>query len=155
MGADECANRPRLRGLLYVLWDLSQVDPSDLSSLFAGQGRLRMGFSELNPPPGSDPSDADVTGAVHECWNNPYCNFSEPVGTSLICIQGSWSNVADAKIKSRLAAHAIGTGSTDYNPLYARAVQMPKPWGVTALFAEYTGKHPPIDIDWSSVSETL
>ena len=26
-----------LRGLIYVLWDLSQVDPSDLSVLFAGQ----------------------------------------------------------------------------------------------------------------------
>ena len=33
-----------LRGLLYVLWDLSQVDPSDLSILFAGPGRLRIGF---------------------------------------------------------------------------------------------------------------
>jgi cell division GTPase FtsZ len=27
-----------LRGLIYVLWDLSQVDPSDLSTLFAGNG---------------------------------------------------------------------------------------------------------------------
>ena len=27
-----------LRGLMYVLWDLSQVDPSDLSALFAGHG---------------------------------------------------------------------------------------------------------------------
>jgi cell division GTPase FtsZ len=141
-----------LRGLLYVLWDLSQVDPSDLSSLFAGHGRLRMGFSELNPPAGGDPGDDEIDGAVQECWNNRYCNFSEPVGTSLICIQGSWSNVADAKIKSRLAAHAVGTGSTDYNPLYARAVQMPKPWGVTALFAEYTGKHQPLDINWSDPS---
>jgi len=26
---------------------------------------------------------------------------------------------------------------------------MPKPWGVTALFAEYTGTHPPLDVDWS------
>ena len=33
-----------LRGLLYVLWDLSQVDPSDLSTLFAGPGRLRIGI---------------------------------------------------------------------------------------------------------------
>ena len=38
-----------MRGLLYVLWDLSQVDPSDLSSLFAGPGRLSIGFSELDP----------------------------------------------------------------------------------------------------------
>ena len=46
-----------LRGLLYVLWDLSQVDPSDLSSLFAGPGRLRIGFAELDPPAGHEPGD--------------------------------------------------------------------------------------------------
>ncbi len=138
-----------MRGLLYVLWDLSQVDPSDLSSLFAGPGRLRIGFSELDPPGGSDPADQALERAVRECWDNDYCNFAEPVGTSLICIQGPWSNVADAKIKSGLAAQAIGAGSTSYNPLYARAFQMPQPWGITALFAEHTGTHPPIDINWS------
>lgn len=142
-----------LRGLLYVLWDLSQVDPSDLSMLFAGPGRLRMGFSELAPAPGSDPSDDDVQAAVQGCWNNAFCNFSEPAGTSLICIQGPWSNVADAKIKSGLATHAVDTGSTTYNPLYARASRMPQPWGVTALFAEHTGVHPPIDVNWSLDSE--
>jgi cell division GTPase FtsZ len=142
-----------LRGLLYVLWDLSQVDPSDLSSLFAGPGRLRIGFSELDPPSGSDPSDGDVQTAVKGCWDNVFCNFSEPVGTSLICIQGPWSNVADAKIKSGLAAQAIAAGSAAYNPLYARAFHMPQPWGVTALFAEHTGNHPPIDVNWSLESE--
>jgi hypothetical protein len=86
---------------------------------------------------------------VQVCWNNAFCNFSEPVGTSLVCIQGPWSNVADAKIKSGLAAQAIDAGSTSYNPLYARASQMPPPWGVTALFAEHTGDHPPIDVNWS------
>ncbi len=138
-----------LRGLLYVLWDLSQVDPSDLSSLFAGQGRLRIGFSELDPASGADPGDEDVGAAVKRCWDNPYCNFSEPVGTSLICIQGVWSNIADAKIKGGLAAHAVAANAKTYNPLYARGFQIPKPWGVTALFAEYTGSHPPIDIDLS------
>jgi len=142
-----------LRGLLYVLWDLSQVDPSDLSSLFAGPGRLRIGFSELDPSSGSDPSDMDVQTAVQGCWDNAFCNFSGPVGTSLICIQGPWSNVADAKIKSGIAAQAISAGSTAYNPLYARAFQMPQPWGVTALFAEHTGNHPPIDVNWSLESE--
>lgn len=142
-----------LRGLLYVLWDLSQVDPSDLSSLFAGPGRLRIGFSELDPPSGSDPSDMDVQTAVQGCWDNLFCNFTGPVGTSLICIQGPWSNVADAKIKSGIAAQAIVAGSAAYNPLYARAFQMPQPWGVTALFAEHTGNHPPIDVNWSLESE--
>ena len=99
-----------LRGLLYVLWDLSQVDPSDLSALFAGPGRLRIGFSELAPQSGSDPSDETVDDAVQKCWDNAFCNFSAPVGTSLICIQGPWSNVADAKIKSGIAAHASAPG---------------------------------------------
>ena len=138
-----------LRGLLYVLWDLSQVDPSDLSSLFAGPGRLRIGFSEIDAPAGGDPSDEALDSAIQACWSNAFCNFREPVGTSLICIQGPWSNVADAKIKSGLATQAISSGSTAYNPLYARAFQMPQPWGVTALFAEHTGNHPPIDINWS------
>jgi cell division GTPase FtsZ len=138
-----------LRGLLYVLWDLSQVDPSDLSSLFAGPGRLRIGFSELLPEAGCDPCDATIDEAAQRCWDNTFCNFSEPAGTSLICIQGPWSNIADAKIKSGIAAQATAAGSTAYNPLYARAPQMPQPWGVTALFAEDTGTHPPIDVDWS------
>lgn len=138
-----------LRGLLYVLWDLSQVDPSDLSSLFAGPGRLRIGFSELLPEAGGDPCDATIDEAVQRCWDNTFCNFSGPAGTSLICIQGPWSNIADAKIKSGIAAQATAARSTAYNPLYARAPQMPQPWGVTALFAEDTGTHPPIDVDWS------
>jgi cell division GTPase FtsZ len=138
-----------LRGLLYVLWDLSEVDPSDLSSLFAGQGRMRIGFAEIDPPPGSDPTDHQVEEAVARCWGNPFCNFSGAAGTSLICIQGQWSNVVDAKIKGRLARHAVGTDSSPYNPLYARAFQTPKPWGVAALFAEYTGSHAPIDIRWN------
>jgi hypothetical protein len=67
----------------------------------------------------------------------------------LICIQGDWSNIVDAKIKGQLAT-AIGDDSTSpYSPLYARALGAPKPWGVTALFTEYTGAHPPLDIDWS------
>jgi cell division GTPase FtsZ len=140
-----------LRGLLYVLWDLSQVDPSDLSILFAGDGRLRIGFSEIDPPEGHEPSDEQIEKAVQGCWNNLYYAFREPVGTSLVCIQGDWSNVVDGKIKGRLAALALG-GVVDnpYNPLYARATQAPRPWGVTALFAEHTGTHPPLEIEWSA-----
>jgi cell division GTPase FtsZ len=138
-----------LRGLIFVLWDLAQVDPSDLSVLFAGNGRLRIGFGMIDPPAGSDPSDEMVEVAARQCCDNPYYAFRKPAGTSLICIQGDWSNVVDAKIKGRLAA-AIGVDSSSpYSPLYARALGTPKPWGVTALFAEYTGAHPPLDIDWS------
>jgi hypothetical protein len=57
--------------------------------------------------------------------------------------------VVDAKIKGRLSTRVTDGKSSPYNPLYARAFQMPKPWGVTALFAEFTGNHPPIDIQWS------
>ena len=140
-----------LRGLIYVLWDLSQVDPSDLSVLFAGNGRLRIGFAEIDPPAGSEPSDGLVEEAARRCCDNPFYAFHKQPGTSLICIQGDWSNVVDAKLKGRLAA-AMGVDSrSPYSPLYARAVGTPKPWGVTALFAEYTGTHPPLEVDWAAL----
>ena len=150
----ERMNRPiarGLRGLMYVLSDLSQVDPSDLSMLFAGGGRLRMGFAEIDPPKAQEPSDEQVAEAVRTCWQNSYYSFSKPVGTSLVCIQGHWSNVVDAGIKGGLAALATsGVSESLYTPLYARAVQVPRPWGVTALFAEDTGTHAPVDVDWGS-----
>jgi len=139
-----------LRGLIYVLWDLSQVDPSDLSILLAGNGRMRIGFGEIEPPDGDEPADAEIRDAVDRCWDNPYCTFSGPAGTSLICIQGDWSNLADAKIKSGIAALALGSAPrTRYNPLYARAVHTPKPWGITALFTEYTGDHEALALEWT------
>jgi hypothetical protein len=138
-----------LRGLIYVLWDLSQVDPSDLSVLFAGNGRLRIGFAEIDPPAGCEPDDQLVEQAARRCCDNPFYAFHKPPGTSLICIQGDWSNIVDAKIKSRLAT-AMGVDSrSPYSPLYARAVGTPRPWGVTALLAEYTGTHPPLELDWT------
>ena len=138
-----------LRGLLYVLEDLSQVDPSDLSALFAGPGRLRLAFAEIDPPAGGDPTEEQVDEAVRACCENPYDAFGSKPGTSLICIQGHWSNVIDARIKGRFRTSVAGGGADDsYNPLYARALQMPKPWGVTALFAEHTGHHPSIEIAW-------
>ena len=138
-----------LRGLIYVLWDLSQVDPSDLSILFAGHGRLRVGFAEIDPPEGSEPDDGMVERAADRCGDNPYYAFHKPAGTSLICIQGDWSNLVDAKIKGRLAAAMGANATSPYSPLYVRAVGMPRPWGVTALFSEYTGTHRPLDVDWS------
>ena len=149
----ERMNRPiagGLRGLLYVLSDLSQVDPSDLSVMFAGPGRLRIGFSEIDPPVDQDPSEEQVQHAVRGCWDNPYYAFGERVGTSLICVQGDWSNVVDSKIKSRFAALADSDAAdAAYNPLYARALHVPRPWGVSAIFAEYTGNHPPLEIEWN------
>jgi len=144
----ERMNRPiarGLRGLLYVLSDLSQVDPSDLAAMFAGPGRLRIGFSEINPPVGREPSDEEVEQAIRGCWDNPYSTFGDQAGTSLVCIEGDWSNVVDGKIKGRLAALALEDAvNAPYNPLYARALGVPRPWGVTALFADHTGNHPPL-----------
>jgi cell division GTPase FtsZ len=139
-----------LRGLIYVLWELSQVDPSDLSMLFAGHGRLRIGFSDIDAPAGGEPSDEEIARATGRCWDNPYYAFSKPPGTSLVCIQGEWSNVVDARIKGSLATLAMG-GQSDapYTPLYARAGCSPRPWGVTMLLAEHTGAHQPLEIDWS------
>ena len=148
----ERMNRPiarGLRGLLYVLSDLSQVDPSDLSMLFAGAGRLRLGFAEIDPPDGGEPTEEQIRKAVDVCWSNPYSLFSKPVGTSLVCIQGQWSNVVDGRLKAGLAALATaGAGNATYNPLHAFAPDAPKPWGITGLFAEYTGNHAPLDISW-------
>src|SRR4029450_3278112 len=52
-----------LRGLLYVLSDLSQGDPWGLWMVFAGRGRLRIGFAEIDPPAGGDPTDEQVDRA--------------------------------------------------------------------------------------------
>jgi cell division GTPase FtsZ len=154
----ERMNRPiarGLRGLIYVLSDLSQVDPSDLSTLFAGGGRLRMGFAEIDPSNAQEPSEEQVAEAVRTCWQNSYYAFSKQVGTSLVCIQGHWSNVVDARIKGHLAAMATaGVPGSPYTPLYARAVHVPKPWGVTALLAEYMGMQSPLEIDWGSERRT-
>jgi cell division GTPase FtsZ len=138
-----------LRGLIYVLWDLSQVDPSDLSILFAGHGRLRVGFAEIDPPEGSEPDPRMVEQAADRCGDNPYYAFHKAAGTSLICIQGDWSNLVDAQIKGRLAAAMGAHATSPYSPLYVRAIGTPRPWGVTALFSEYTGTHRPLEIDWS------
>ncbi len=139
-----------LRGLLYVLWDLSQVDPSDLSILLAGHGRMRIGFGEINPAEGRDPNEAEIREAVDRCLDNPYCAFSKPIGTSLVCIQGDWSNMADAAVKSGIAAAALASDPrAPYNPLYARAFHTPRPWGVTALFTEYTGAHEALRLEWT------
>jgi len=143
-----------LRGLIYVLWDLSQVDPSDLSILFAGDGRFRMAFAELNPVGGQDPTPAEVELAVRGCFENSYFAFRRPAGTSLVCIQGEWSNVVDARIKGLLAAAAMGDRSdSPYTPLYVRAVHAPRPWGMTALLSEFTGSHQPLEVDWSVATD--
>ena len=134
-----------LRGLIYVLSDLSQVDPSDLSTLFAGHGRIQIGFSEIDPSPLREPSDSHVADAVQRCWEN-----------TVLCVQQAGWHVVDlhsGRVAERrrrqnqngLAAHAAGDAADNpYTPLYARAAHAPRPWGVTTLFAEYTGNHPPL-----------
>ena len=128
--------------------DLRRALEADLSALFAGPGRLRLAFGEIDPPEAGDPTAEQVDDAVRACWQNPYDAFGRPAGTSLICIQGEWSNVVDARIKGRFRTVVADSEADAYNPLYARAMHLPKPWGVTALLAEHTGKHPPIEIAW-------
>ena len=83
------------------------------------------------------------------------CAFDKRVGTSLVCIQGDWSNVVDATIKGRLAALAAAGGPDNwYSPLHARAFQTPRPWGITALFTEYTGVHRRLEFDWTVQKRT-
>jgi hypothetical protein len=72
-----------------------------------------------------------------------------------VCIQGNWSNLADAKIKGGIASLALDSADPPYNPLYARALHTPRPWGVTAVFTEYTGVHDPLALDWSLRSSGL
>jgi cell division GTPase FtsZ len=156
----ERMNRPiagALRSFVYVLSDLSQVDPSDLSALFAGEGRLRMGFSEIDADSGGEPTDAQIEAAALRCWDESYYAFRGQVGTSLVCIQGDWSNIVDAKIKSRIAGLAIGEGGAEhpYNPLYARADRTPRPWGVSGIFAEYTGPSTALELDWTPSSRAM
>ena len=156
----ERMNRPiagALRSFLYVLSDLSQVDPSDLSTLFGGEGRLRMGFAEIDPDAGCEPSDAQIEAASRACWDESYYAFRGSVGTSLVCIQGDWSNIVDAKIKSQIAGLAIGASGAEhpYNPLYARADRTPRPWGVSGIFAEYTGQSASLELDWSLSARPL
>ena len=110
-------------------------------------GRFRIGFSGLDPLDGPEPSDEQVQQTVRECWGNPYYAFTKPAGTSLICIHGDWSNVVDARIKGGLAA-AAAAGSRRPLRRYARVAHSPKPWGVARLFAEYTGVHAPVDVEW-------
>ena len=59
---------------------------------------------------------------ARQCWQNAYYAFDRPVGTSLVCIQGEWSNLTDARIKGCLAALATaGAPDHSYSPLHARA----------------------------------
>jgi cell division GTPase FtsZ len=145
-----------LRSFLYVLSDLSQVDPSDLSTLFAGAGRLRIGFAEIEPDETGEPTDAQVDAAARACWDESYYAFRGPVGTSLVCIQGDWSNIVDAKIKSRIATLANGERGTEprYNPLHARADGTPRPWCISAIFAEHTGPSAALEFDWPLTMRT-
>ena len=67
-----------------------------------------------------------------------------------MCIQGDWSNLADAKIKSGIAALALGAPPVPGTTLCtSRAIQTPRPWGITALFTEYTGVHEPLAFEWA------
>ena len=118
-----------LRGLMYVLWDLSQVDPSDLSALFAGHGRIRIGFGELDPRDAEEPSGEQVERAVRDCWGNSYYAFTRPAGTSLICIRRL---VEHRRREDQGRPGGVShVGRSQPGSPRTRVAHSPKPWGVT------------------------
>ena len=98
-----------LRGLIYVLWDLSQVDPSDLSILLAGDGRMRIGFGEIDPP-GEEPADAQIREAV-ALLAQPVLHLQQAGWNIARLHPGRLVEFADAKIKSGIAALAPASTS--------------------------------------------
>ena len=127
-----------LRGLLYVLWDLSQVDPSDLSILFAGPGRLRIGFAELNPPAGQEPDDDEIKAAVRTCWENRTARLTMRPGRRWSASRetGRTSRTARSRRNWPRSPSAVPRKARS-NPLYARAARVPRPWGLTTLFSDH------------------
>ncbi len=100
-----------LRGLLYVLWDLSQVDPSDLSCALRRSRPAAHRLFGVGSRTWRRSSDDEMQSRRAEMLGQSVLQFPRAGRTSLICIQGPWSNVADAKIKSLLAAQARRSGS--------------------------------------------
>jgi hypothetical protein len=139
-----------LRGLIYVLWDLSQVDPSDLSILLAGNGRMRIGFGEIDPLDGT----IRPTSRFARPWTNagairtaPSRNRRARRSSASRATGRTWPT-RRSRAESRPLALG-GDPDARYNPLYARAIHTPRPWGVTALFTEYTGVHEPHTLEWT------
>ena len=113
-----------LRGLIYVLWDLSQVDPSDLSTLFAGHGRLRIGFGEIDPPAGQDPSDEQVEQAIRRLLARiPYCCLQQADRNHTDLYPGRVVECRRREDQERAWRRwrCRGWRDSPYNPLSARA----------------------------------
>ncbi len=88
------------------------------------------------------PNDQLVEHAARRCCDNPYYAFHKPAGTSLICIEGDWSNLVDARIKGRIAVAMGADANSPYSPLYARAVGMPKTVGCDGVVCRVHGRAP-------------
>ena len=136
-----------LRGLLYVLSDLSQVDPPISARWARGRPiphrlwRARSGArrrSERRPDRRGEPA---VLGQrlllVHEAGRDVSSAFR---------VTGRTSPTARSSVV--LAPGPPGTRRTASTIRCTRDPHAPRPWGVTALFAEYTGIHHPLDVDW-------
>jgi hypothetical protein len=67
------------------------------------------------------------------------------------CASRGDGRTSGRKIKNRYCrTRARKCSGSPVQPLYARAVHAPRPWGVTALFTEYTGTHEPMPLVWNS-----
>ena len=116
-----------LRGLLYVLWDLSQVDPSDLSILLAGPrshaDRLRRNQSRRRRANRATRRLARPFAAVGRTHTAPSASRSGPRSSAFRETGRIWPT---RRSKSGIAALALGwRNRPPYNPLYARAFQTP------------------------------
>ena len=137
-----------IRGLLPVLWDRQMVDLSDLARMLGGHGRLRLGFSEIKSK-GKFPCEDEIKKAAAECVNNPFYGFNGSPATSIISISGSpsWPGHVEGRIREAISER-IFKNNTDsrFRPLPAYFPYVPRPWGITALFAEWTGVHEPLKL---------
>ena len=144
-----------LRGLLYVLWDLSQVDPSDLSAcLPAGAGCESVSPNSIRP----SAKNPGTIGFRRRC---------EVLGQSVLRLQRTGRDIARLhsgglverrRRQDQGATRCAGAqrcGREPLQPALREGLSAPRPWGVTTLFAEYTGNHPPLEIGWTPTTESL
>ena len=110
-----------LRGLIYVVWDLSEVDPSFVI-LLAGDGRMRIGFGEIDPPDGGDRRTIRSARPCIAAGRTRIAPSPDRLAHRLSASRGSGRTSPTRKIRSGIAGLALGSApGARYNPLYARA----------------------------------
>jgi hypothetical protein len=112
------------------------VDPSDLSTLFAGLADFGSDLANRSSQ-WSEPTDEQVQQAVR-VLGTALRSANKPASLG-ICIQGDWSNVADAKIKGACRGGDVGCGRSPTRQV--RGPPLTEAVGVTVLLGD-TGASP-------------